>query len=293
MHKKLGVIANSWLIIADKSEKGIEDEDCLVLARLHSDAVDYPKTGTPVSEKIPKARLPHPDWSQPEILNKKDLEDYYTSEKALGVLYRNIQLFDPLSEKRTQKKGKRTKQDEIASKEAKENAGDDLHSAFNMLSIDEDAVYQDVVLKTRQYLPNRAFDDQGTYKALAEDIFVAFASKLEHICASHTLSNRHARLSEAEAILGVISERTTQPRRRQELMAKLRELTAQLVIDIRHELQMGDEDDNRDRLMLAITAWRLSYDKLSAKEFGGRSFWWVCLGAAFAAMRAIEEEEVE
>lgn len=42
MQQVLGLIAINWLIIADQSEKGIFDPDCLTLSQLHSDAVDYP-----------------------------------------------------------------------------------------------------------------------------------------------------------------------------------------------------------------------------------------------------------
>jgi len=47
----LGVIAINWLIIADQSSLGVFDPDCLKLSELHSDAVDYPKSGQPVSLK--------------------------------------------------------------------------------------------------------------------------------------------------------------------------------------------------------------------------------------------------
>jgi RNA-dependent RNA polymerase len=35
----------NWLIIADLSQDG---EDCITLANLHSNTVDYPKSGQPV-----------------------------------------------------------------------------------------------------------------------------------------------------------------------------------------------------------------------------------------------------
>lgn len=41
----VGVIAARHLHIADQQEDGTRDELCLELAALHSDAVDYPKTG--------------------------------------------------------------------------------------------------------------------------------------------------------------------------------------------------------------------------------------------------------
>lgn len=54
----LGIIAINWLIIADQSPRGIFDQDCTTLSQLHSDAVDYPKSGQPVAlKKIPKVSL--------------------------------------------------------------------------------------------------------------------------------------------------------------------------------------------------------------------------------------------
>lgn len=41
----LGAIATRHLQIADASPIGSRDPDCLTLAALHSDAVDYAKTG--------------------------------------------------------------------------------------------------------------------------------------------------------------------------------------------------------------------------------------------------------
>ena len=44
----LGRIATLHQIIADRSSLGVLDEKCLLLADLHSDAVDFSKTGIPV-----------------------------------------------------------------------------------------------------------------------------------------------------------------------------------------------------------------------------------------------------
>jgi hypothetical protein len=45
---QLGRIANIHLTIADQKPLGTFDPDCLVLAELHSIAVDFSKTGIPV-----------------------------------------------------------------------------------------------------------------------------------------------------------------------------------------------------------------------------------------------------
>jgi RNA-dependent RNA polymerase len=81
----LGLVAINWLIIADQSQQGIEDSDCLQLAQLHSDSVDYPKSGTAVSQKaIPKLKFrAKPDWNAPETITK-DNARYYESQRAIG-----------------------------------------------------------------------------------------------------------------------------------------------------------------------------------------------------------------
>ena len=54
----LGIIAINWLVIADQSQVNIFDNDCLTLSQLHSDAVDFPKSGQPVEiTKIPKLKF--------------------------------------------------------------------------------------------------------------------------------------------------------------------------------------------------------------------------------------------
>ncbi|KAF2666094.1 RNA-dependent RNA polymerase [Microthyrium microscopicum] len=112
---QLGVVATRHMILADQHEEGTHHPDCYKLAELHSTAVDFSKTGIPVSFKdIPKANKYRPDFfathSKVHIYDRKDLEfeepavsaynededdsmsnvKYYRSEKILGKLYRAI-----------------------------------------------------------------------------------------------------------------------------------------------------------------------------------------------------------
>ncbi|KLO16990.1 RdRP-domain-containing protein [Schizopora paradoxa] len=297
----LGVIAKRWMVIADQSDNGIFDVDCMKLSKLHSDAVDYPKTGSPVPLKdIPKDRGGLPDWCQPEIIaSGPNDKTYYTSKTALGVLYRDIHLHDPTSRRRKRRRRGRGRQrvggvdSHLSGDDDDDELENELSGQIDSLTVDEGSVYEAIISRTKALVPDRPLDER--YRTLVEDIFVTFASQLEHICASHTLSNRNERLSEVEAILGVISERTSQPRRRKELMSKLREHTAQLVIDIRWEFQMGEVEHGnpRNRLTLALTALDFAIERIREKEFGARSFWWICLGAIFEAIRLIEEGSVK
>lgn len=46
---QLGRILTQHQILADQREAGTLDDDCIILAKLHSQAVDYSKTGIPVT----------------------------------------------------------------------------------------------------------------------------------------------------------------------------------------------------------------------------------------------------
>ncbi len=68
-----------------------EDPDCLLLAKLASQAVDFQKSGTPAEYRsLPKERSQlKPDWYAGEGGREQDT---YPSPHALGVLYRAISL---------------------------------------------------------------------------------------------------------------------------------------------------------------------------------------------------------
>ncbi|ORY97352.1 RNA dependent RNA polymerase-domain-containing protein [Syncephalastrum racemosum] len=80
----LGQIANAHLGTADQSPEGAADGRCLHLAQLHSEAVDYPKTGVParLTEGLRVSRFP-------DFMEKRDKESY-ESRTVLGRIYRMI-----------------------------------------------------------------------------------------------------------------------------------------------------------------------------------------------------------
>ncbi|KAG2337745.1 hypothetical protein BDR05DRAFT_969857 [Suillus weaverae] len=71
------------------------NEACLKLAALHRQAVDDLKNGWKVDiEDIPRSLIPYkPDWHAAEVESPRPT-DYYESDRALGHLYRSIQLDD-------------------------------------------------------------------------------------------------------------------------------------------------------------------------------------------------------
>src|SRR6266581_8657844 len=86
------MVAINWLMIADLH--GIFYEDCIKLCQIHSDAVDFAKSGTPVSiTTVPKPRSDRkPDWNAPETVDLDDAIGFYQSPKAIGQLFRAIDL---------------------------------------------------------------------------------------------------------------------------------------------------------------------------------------------------------
>lgn len=96
------------MVIADQSKDGIFDGDCLKLGDLHSDAVDYPKSGQPVPlDTIPRLKFrERPDWNAPETVTSESAR-FYESPKALGMLFRSIELPAPGDAKATAREQKK------------------------------------------------------------------------------------------------------------------------------------------------------------------------------------------
>ncbi|KAE8376072.1 RNA dependent RNA polymerase-domain-containing protein [Aspergillus bertholletiae] len=113
----LGLIAIRHMIMADQAQLGTRDASCRILAELHSQAVDFSKTGIPVNMgDMPRVTRVRPDFLAPgpqtRLYNKSkigleqhvshanydgdddaDAEEpyrYYKSERILGKLYRAI-----------------------------------------------------------------------------------------------------------------------------------------------------------------------------------------------------------
>jgi len=82
---RLGVIANSYLAHADGQERGIFSQHCLDLAQMHSDAVDFPKTG--FSVRITPELRPR---QYPHYMLKRD-KPGYRSDHVLGKLFDQCQ----------------------------------------------------------------------------------------------------------------------------------------------------------------------------------------------------------
>lgn len=79
----LGLIATAHKIHADLSSKGVLSEKCIQLAKLHSLAVDFPKTGVPADYDSQKYHV----QTYPDFIGR-NRKNQYLSQKALGKMYR-------------------------------------------------------------------------------------------------------------------------------------------------------------------------------------------------------------
>ncbi|CAG8653574.1 8362_t:CDS:2, partial [Paraglomus brasilianum] len=82
---RLGTICNNHLMLADQKDLGVFSPECIDLAIKASMAVDFNKTGVPVTGRLPTSQK-SPDFMENQTKIK------YESQKILGKLYRNIDL---------------------------------------------------------------------------------------------------------------------------------------------------------------------------------------------------------
>ncbi|KAI0361727.1 RdRP-domain-containing protein [Trametes cingulata] len=281
----LGIIARTWLIIADQSTQSIFDPDCIKLAALHSLAVDYPKSGNPVpTTDIPRLHLKsRPDWNAPETFTGRS-DSYYESVRAIGKLYRSIDL--PALRQ----------VDRVARKQSRHMRGEEESVAAVLAQFrsdepnedhEDDDVYIAVRDRTGEFIDTSDYDDV-TVTGIWE-LYNTYVSRLRAICADHTLStSRSAMLTEEEAIVGTIVAKCSQRRKRKDLMSQMREQTAMLVNDVRDELEGEEDMPIKDSLRRAWIAFRLA--SMEEEYFGSRSFGWVAMGAIFDTIKEIEDD---
>ena len=276
----LGLVAINWLIIADQSRESIFDRDCMTLAQLHSDAVDYPKSSTPVpQDKIPKLKFREkPDWYQPETMSDSRSADYYPSQRAIGRLFREIELpaLD-IVERVGRAQRRRLHEDE----------DDRLVAQFGRINLrDGDQVDVAVYERITDFIDA---DVDPDHRDRAFVLFDRYTAELKMICAAHTISYRHdAMLTEEEAAVGTIVARTSQPRHRRDMISKLRDQTTLQVKGVRNEL-VSEEDGFETKLHKAWALWRVTQENRDV--IGARTMGLIALGVIFDTIRELEEEE--
>ncbi|KAK0202972.1 RNA-dependent RNA polymerase [Desarmillaria ectypa] len=202
----LGYICTLHLRISDL--KGLDCDECLLLAKKASHAVDYPKVGTPVKMAdlpSPTDRHRRPDYLSVEDVNTNEGRGYYPSRKILGILYRSV----PVDEYHPRK----DETDLIDHKLLDHLLELHLHVAGDLrMNPDED-------------LPEEM-----------RHILDEYCQQLSAIAKTHTVSTGSAaHLSEAEIVCGCIMERYTDHRKRMETVKSMNLQTHELTRAIRHE----------------------------------------------------------
>ncbi|KAK0188760.1 RdRP-domain-containing protein [Armillaria mellea] len=211
----LGYICTLHLKISDL--KGLNCDDCLLLAEKASHAVDYPKVGTPVYMKdLPKPTDRHrrPDYMSGEGVNPNDSESrgFYPSKKILGVLYRSV----PVDEYHPRQ----------------DDAGFVDHELLDHLLEPHLNVVDDLNMDP----------DENDLEEM-HHILDEYCQQLSTIAKAHTVSKGFAaHLSEAELVCGCIMERYTDHKKRMETAKSMNFQTEELTRTIRREFKPSEED---------------------------------------------------
>ncbi|KAG2003550.1 calcium:hydrogen antiporter [Coprinopsis cinerea AmutBmut pab1-1] len=274
----LGLLSVKLLRMADHhrdpfNEKGYNqqgDDECSILAKLCSQAVDYPKKGIPIDldnpeiERILRPKITHkPDWDRD---GSSDMVDtiYYNSSRVLGHLYRS-ELFkgtdDPVNDAPTDGPSPVPYSDRLslAIKEAVE------------------AIFGQGFLPT---VLSRLNDR-------VKEAFTHYAEELKYIRYAHSLSLRpDARLLEAEVISGTVLGRRDLKKLRKERISRMRDHIGSAASTVRLELMGGREDNRMETLERAWNAWGYSQEKF--KEEGAHSFGLVALRVIFESLQALK-----
>lgn len=213
------------------------------LAQLFSQALDYAKNGIPVDirNNLPRPSIKSkPDWHSAEVTGAREL-DYYVSDRALGHLFRNVELRDP--------------------SEPIEGLPTDVSGGTAPL---EDAItcaVEPLILCALNTTRNKDDDDDTDQSCAdyreAKRLHAHFAREMQFICTAHTLvDSPDVRLTEEEVVLGVILANCTQSRWRVDRTCRMKLHSGDLVGDIYEQVTQFDGPQTEGQLRAALArAW--------------------------------------
>lgn len=184
--------------------------------------------------------------------------DYYESNRALGFLFRSIELDEspPV----------------LAEGAPCKPLSDPISTAL--------------LEPVQEYLGDSAYVDDRPPMELLK-VFRHYVDELRYICATHTLSNTPGvRLLEAEIVVGTILAKCSQKRWRSNRTYRMRLHAGALVRDVQRSLLQNAEKASYSELVqgleLAWAAWNLSLHQ--GDEFGAHSFGLIALGVVFDSL---------
>ncbi|KAI9449714.1 RdRP-domain-containing protein [Lactarius psammicola] len=232
----MGLLADRHIIIADQSKDGVFDNQCMKLAELCSKAVDYAKNGKRVELRgnLPKPLIDFkPDWHKAEVTGARDL-DYYVSDRALGELFRKIDLYDPhepLQGFPATPPGDIAPLDDAISRTLKPLV------RYALVGFTFEAAGSG----SRAPPSRKSPPPPGADNAQGERLHARYTREMRCISATHTLVEAlDVRLTEEEVVLGTILANCTQPRCRSDRAHRMRLQSETLVRDIRAHIVPGE-----------------------------------------------------
>lgn len=263
----------------------------MLLAELCSQAVDYPKNGKPVDiSDLPRSLSRFkPDWHQAEVSGPRE-NDYYESDRALGHLFRNIELMP------TQKG--------VPLDVPTKPTNPDMDPICLAIAPRVQHVLLDYVAPSSiSTVGSMAGSDAGIDGAIdttPQALFAKYARELRYIRVTHTLTDAPTDiLTEEEVFIGAILSNCTQARWRKGRTYYMKLHTSMLVKDIRQRLvadpTKADPQTLKQGLKAAwdayVWALRMQAERGTGQDGGEmegiQSFGWVVLGVVLDCLQKL------
>lgn len=258
------------------------DAGCLELAQLCSQAVDYQKNGVRVDIKNAPHRLfpERPDFKKGEVDNPQG-NDFYISEKTLGVLYRAIDI--------------------------PESSTGERHFV-SPTPLEQHPIYKALKPEIDRYVLNSTLNgsttvkSNGSGKSRIELLRTEYVDELRFICMTHCLSDHPgSALTEEEIVVGTILAQSSQHRWRMERIYHMRAQTCVLVERIKGKMlpehpHMASVEELKRGLTMAWMAWQDSLELISksdgssssSSDFGLHSFGFIALDIIFQCLACLD-----
>ena len=217
---------------------------------MYSKAVDFAKNGMPVNihDKHLKPLIQFkPDWDKKEVTGARELE-YYESDKALGFMFRTINLRD---------------QDEpidnfpVTSPDLIPPLQDPISLAVSPLvhiTLITNISTTDTTTPT-----DTGLEPPAAEIPRAEALHAQYVREMRYICVTYTLVDApEVRLKEEEVVLGAILATTTQPRWRSNRAQSMRVHSGALVRDMRAQIvrKVNEDEPTEEELRAGLlTGW--------------------------------------
>jgi RNA-dependent RNA polymerase len=206
-----------------------------------------------------------PDWHAAEVTDPRRT-DYYDSDRALGHLYRAIEIDDPAA---------------ILSAEWPNNPPQTILT---------DSI--SVALEPRVQKQLQSYMDPERLAAEIRNLFRLYVDELAYICLTHTLSSTNdVRLKEEEIVVGTILAKCSQRRWRKDRMHRMRAHSSVLVQEVQRELMNSLDKSSTNEIRKGLTkAWNAwDFSLRHSTDFGANSFGLIALGIIFDCLEKLDE----